>query len=609
MNQATGTGRILRPFSGATKLWVNPRRDSHADDRPERHRAPSVAPWKAVRLRGLLTLAGCFAFLAGQDTSASPPHSPIGVTARLETESNAPVVRVNFTVPPEHVVYAERLKFQTQEGNDLTPKSIPAPVLARDLASGHEKAVYSGAFTAELSWDSPPAALVVKFQSCSNSACYFPEQRRFWVGAAEVTAGDAPDVETPVSSRAPVEPLQGWGAEASRFKVVARATGFLKTTDFLGFLDQAQTANRDIAEPIARYRELGLLATVLFIVLGGVGLNLTPCVLPLIPINLAIMGAGARAGSRRRGFVLGAIYGGGMALAYGALGVVVVLTGSKFGALNSSPWFNAVMALVFMVLALGMFGIFNIDFSRFQSGAGKPVGERRGRGLFAFSLGVTSALLAGACVAPVVISVLVLSTQLYSQGSTAGLLLPFLLGLGMALPWPFAGAGLAWLPKQGRWMVSVKHAFGVLILLFGAYYGHLAWRLFAAQRRVTDLTAAPGGGATETSSAQESLVSALRQARREDRPLLIDFAASWCKNCEAMDELVFNQGRVVQRLKDFVVVKFAAEQPNQSPAREVLDRFGVMGLPTYVVLKPDRLLDHPEPRIPADPGAAVADKP
>lgn len=68
--------------------------------------------------------------------------------------------------------------------------------------------------------------------------------------------------------------------------------------------------------------------------------------------------------------------------------------------------------------------------------------------------------------------------------------------------------------------------------------------------------------------------------------MFIDFAASWCKNCEAMDAVVFPAPEVKQQLKDFVVVRYDAERPNESPAKEVLDHFGVMGLPTYVVLKP-----------------------
>ena len=188
-------------------------------------------------------------------------------------------------------------------------------------------------------------------------------------------------------------------------------------------------------------------------------LNLTPCVLPIIPINLAIIGAGAQAGSRLRGFLLGGIYGLGMALAYGILGVVVVLTGSTFGALNASPWFNLAIAVLFVVLALGMFDIIQIDFSKWRKG---KKGTKKGSFIVAFFMGVVAALLAGACVAPVLISVLLYSSQLYSAGNQFGLLLPFLLGVGMALPWPFAGASLSFLPKPGGWMVKIKYGLGFL---------------------------------------------------------------------------------------------------------------------------------------------------
>ena len=93
-------------------------------------------------------------------------------------------------------------------------------------------------------------------------------------------------------------------------------------------------------------------------------------------------------------------------------------------------------------------------------------------------MGAVAALLAGACVAPVVIQVVLFSSNLYATGTTIALALPFFLGIGMALPWPIAGAGLAALPKPGMWMVRVKQAFGVVILATAAYYGYEAYDLF-----------------------------------------------------------------------------------------------------------------------------------
>jgi len=292
----------------------------------------------------------------------------------------------------------------------------------------------------------------------------------------------------------------------------------------------------------------------------------------MIPVNLAIIGAGARAGSPSRGCLLGGIYGLGMALTYGSLGLIVVLTGAKFGALNASPWFNAGIAVVFVVLALAMFDVVQVDFSRFQSNIGVPTQQRRDSLGIAFTMGIVAALLAGACVAPVVLTVLVLAGKLYSQGQPLGLLLPFVLGLGMALPWPIAGAGLSFLPKPGGWMTKVKYAFGVLILVLAGYYGFEAYRLFRPSN----------GGNTPAKEFARQLAA----ARAADKPVFIDFWATWCKNCHAMEATTFKDPAVQKRLAGFAVIKYQADQPNDAPAKAILDHYGAVGLPTYVILRP-----------------------
>ena len=124
-------------------------------------------------------------------------------------------------------------------------------------------------------------------------------------------------------------------------------------------------------------------------------------------------------------------------------------------------------------------------------------------------MGAVSALLAGACVAPVVIQVVLFSSSLYVNGTHLALALPFFLGVGMALPWPIVGAGLSRLPKPGPWMVRVKHGFGVLILGTAMYYGYLAYTLFAD--RWVDASAV-------TSSVQEKLKAAGMRRSQMDSP-------------------------------------------------------------------------------------------
>jgi thioredoxin:protein disulfide reductase len=360
--------------------------------------------------------------------------------------------------------------------------------------------------------------------------------------------------------------------------------GYLGSRDFLKFVSDAEHG----VKRRGLFEGRGPLAILLIVFLGGLALNLTPCVLPMIPINLSIIGAGAKAGSRARGFLLGGVYGAAMALVYGVLGVVVILTAGTFGTINASPWFNVGIAILFVVLGLAMFDVVTIDFSRFSSGMNVSAGGRpSGRGTFmlAFGMGAIAALLAGACVAPVVIQVILFSSNLYAKGTTVALALPFLLGIGMAVPWPIAGAGLAALPKPGAWMVRVKQVLGVIILATAAYYGYEAYGIFA--NRAVDPAAVASSVKEQLASGwHASLAEGLDTARREQKPVLIDMWATWCKNCLTMDQTTMKDPEVVAALDRYVRIKFQAEDPDREPAKSVMQRFGIVGLPAYVVLRP-----------------------
>ena len=198
-------------------------------------------------------------------------------------------------------------------------------------------------------------------------------------------------------------------------------------------------------------------------------------------------------------------------------------------------------------------------------------------------MGSVAALLAGACVAPVVIAVLLLATNIYEANSAAGLTLPFILGLGMALPWPFAGAGLAFLPKPGKWMEYVKYGFGIGIIFFALYYGNLSYRAF----RPADVTSEGEveGHIVIDGASNAGLAEAFRVAKAEGKPVFIDFWASWCKNCKAMDKTTFKDEVVKERLDDYVFIKYIAEDPLDEQTKAVMDHFSVQGLPTFVVLR------------------------
>jgi len=231
-----------------------------------------------------------------------------------------------------------------------------------------------------------------------------------------------------------------------------------------------------------------------------------------------------------------------------------------------------------------MFDVLTIDFSRFAGSAGTS-GSGKGSLALAFGMGAIAALLAGACVAPVVIQVVLFSSDLYAQGTVAALALPFLLGIGMAVPWPIAGAGLTALPKPGAWMVRVKQAFGVFILATAAYYGYLAYGLFA-DRWVDAKEVASSVEEKLKAGWHASLAEGLDVAMREQKPVLLDMWATWCKNCVVMDRTTLADPVVTKALEGYVKIKYQAEQLDEQPARTVVERVKAVGLPTYAILRP-----------------------
>jgi thiol:disulfide interchange protein len=272
-----------------------------------------------------------------------------------------------------------------------------------------------------------------------------------------------------------------------------------------------------------------------------------------------------------------------MALVYGVLGLVVILTAGSFGTINASPWFNAGIAGLFVFLGLAMFDIVTIDFSRFSSGI-RFSESSRGTFFLAFAMGAIAALLAGACVAPVVIQVVLFASNLYAKGATVALALPFLLGVGMALPWPIAGAGLAALPKPGKWMVKVKYAFGVFILGTAAYYGYLAYELFSS-RWVDPNSVRASVEASLREGWHSSLAEGLTIAERDRKPVFVDLWATWCKNCLVMDRTTLADPAVRAALDKYVRVKQQAEDPAESPSKELMALAKAVGLPAYVILE------------------------
>jgi thiol:disulfide interchange protein DsbD len=414
---------------------------------------------------------------------------------------------------------------------------------------------------------------------------------------------------------------------------------------------------------------------------GGVATSLTPCVYPLIPITVSIFGA-RKAGTRREAMALSGLYVLGIAAMYSALGVGAALTGKAFGSVMQNPWAVGFVALVLAAFAASMFGAFEIRLPHAWQARLNTVGGAGKAG--AFAMGLVSGIIAAPCTGPVLGAAL---TYVAAKGSVAfGFAIMFAYALGMGVLFFAIGAFSISLPKSGAWMETVKSVFGVALLaaaallLMGAFpavkqafsaaraaafvaaaaaaAGVLAGALHAsfggpALQRVAKAVGVAllvggivyGAGASaarERSAGGEGLAwlgdeaSALALAKKEGRPVIIDFWADWCTACKELDKIAWADPRVREEAARFVTLKLDGTEGTDA-FQKVTEKYGIVGMPTVVFIDPrgrevpervtgaisapqmlevlrhvDRACDKPEadrprrdPLAPAMPGAAV----
>lgn len=490
------------------------------------------------------------------------------------------VVSVTFTMndPSQHIY------------DDMMMCSLGAPLskpAANKDADGRD--IYEGLAT--FTWAATAnSSFTLDYQGCDAAQCYMPQTITFFIQAdgsvkTDDEAEAAPTSSTPsldiaqITSNLPAIADVAEAVETLVEEVKAPAvpteravSGFIPAEEFLAFLrgettsDEATGSVSFFEDPRAWVAVHGFWFLIGLVFIFGIALNLTPCVLPMMPINLAIIGAGAAGGSRAKGALRGGAYGLGIALSYGILALIPVLTGAAFGTLQAAWWFNAAIAIVFILLALALLDVFMIDFTRFSNGGNSKQGT-----LAAFIAGAVSAVLAGACVAPILIAVLLLTTDYVAQGAYWALCLPFVLGLGMAAPWPIAGAGLSFLPRPGAWMMWVKKIFAVIVLLFAVHYGWTAIKTFLPHEGLD------GANLPE-------IEAAIAEARAENKPVMLDFWGPACKACDEMEASTLQDPEVVAELERFEVIKVRMDLSNRA-IRATQERFNIQGLPTFLLIE------------------------
>ena len=388
-------------------------------------------------------------------------------------------------------------------------------------------------------------------------------------------------------------------------------------------------------------RDAGFWVNLAFFFIAGLGLALTPCVLPMIPILSGIIAGQGHHNSHARGFALSLAYVLGMAVTYAAAGIAAGLTGTLLSAALQNAWVLGAFALVFVVLSFSMFGFYELQLpTALQSKLSEESGHLKGgRGIGVFAMGALSALIVGPCVAAPLAGALLYIGQ--TGDAVLGGTALFVMALGMGAPLIAVGtAGGSLLPKSGPWMEGVKKGFGVLLLatavwlltpvvppvvpmlawaallIVPAIYLHAldplpqharGWQRFWKGIGIVMLLTGAAlliGALAGSRDPLQPLAGLRRQAvagevtklsfepvrsvaelearlAAVDRPVMLDFYADWCVSCKEMERYTFADPAVREKLAGFILLK-ADVTANSLDDKALLARFGLFGPPGIV---------------------------
>ncbi len=367
----------------------------------------------------------------------------------------------------------------------------------------------------------------------------------------------------------------------------------------------------------------------LFVFVGGILTSFTPCVYPLIPITVSVFGAGESVG-RLRSFLLSVTYVMGIALTYSILGVVVASTGAVFGQIMADPRVMLPVCGILVALGLSMLGVFELRVPYAVQNRLNSVGGAGVAG--AFAMGTVAGIIAAPCTGPALGAVLSYVATTESVFLGFWLLLTYALGMGLLfiVIGTFSGA-IAALPRSGGWMYILENIFGVAIITVALYFlkevisplhtflqnsagffaiagvfvlagvalGKFSQRFrdlprpMQLRKTVGVLLAVAGlymfvGGLTKTESAlvwMADEAQGLEVGRRERKPVMLDFYATWCAACNELEH-TYSDPAVKSKLSKFVNVKLDFTR-NSAEVERLKQKYGIVGLPVVIFFDSD----------------------
>ncbi len=552
---------------------------------------------------------------SGSQEELLPPDEAFQMVVRVQ---DANTLVAEMTPARNYYLYRDRITFEVADPATVSIDAVTLP-------KGESKAdptfgtvqVYHKPVEAVIALRQSGAAvdriqLRATYQGCNDplGVCYPPIEKTVTVALAGAAATVSPAAPRPAGATPPAaiavdenSSIQALFAGGSRWTLVAAFFGF-------GFL-----------------------------------LAFTPCMLPMIPILSGVIVGQGQNMTRGHAVGLSAAYVLGMAITYALAGVAAGLAGTLLSAYLQSPWVLGSFAVIFVLLALSMFGLYELQLPSALQTRLTVAGNRikGGRVVGAFLMGVLSAVIVGPCVAAPLAGALLYIGQTHDVvlGGTA----LFAMAIGMGVPLLVVGATAgSLLPRAGGWTEAIKRVFGVSMLAVAIYMispvipvvvqqllwaallivpaiylhaldplpvhapgfrrlfkgiGVLALLLGAAQmvgalsghREILQPLAGFGGGAraerAELAFQPVNSVAELesRIQAAQGRPVMLDFWAEWCVSCKEMDQFTFGDARVQARLKDTLLLR-ADVTANSVEHRALLARFGLFGPPGIVFFDP-----------------------
>jgi len=514
-----------------------------------------------------------------------------------------------FKVAPGYYLYKQRIKFIIKDAGNGSISAVNLPVgETKDDPNFGKQEVYHHDFLASIQLTNPNNAILqATYQGCSeNGLCYAPQTKTFNIA--------------------------NLGSDTDHFNTT--------TSNIQPMASEQQNTNEGQTETLLKSGKWWLIILGFF----GAGLLLafTPCVFPMIPIlSSIIIGKNAHM-SRLHAFNLSLAYTLGMSFTYTLLGIAAGLSGRLLSNALQTPWALGLGATIFVLLALSMFGFYELKLpssveNRFFNWSNRIKGGH----LFSdFVMGIISALIISPCVAAPLAGALLYISKTHDV--VLGGVALFSLSLGMGAPLLLIGASAGTLlPKVGEWMNAVRNLFGVLmlgvavwlitpvipaylqltmwaaLLIVPAIFMHALdtlpadakpllrfWKGIAIMMLITGIALLIGalsgaksplqplsGVLASTSQASESHVQfkrihnidALNQAvdAAQGKVVMLDFYADWCVSCKEYEQFVFTDGRVQDQLKDMVLLQ-ADVTANNEDDLALLKRFDLFGPPGII---------------------------